>query len=86
MAKYRVYLKDGKGVFIAEATSIEVDDCYYNLFDNGEHIALFDKASVLAIINTDRAERVDINDGITLKSDDVKEFVDGVFGKGVLPC
>ena len=64
VAKYRVYLKDGLGVFVAEATSIEVDDCYYNLFDDGEHIALFDKASVLAIINTDKAERAFADGGV----------------------
>ena len=58
MAKYRVYLKDGMGVFDVEATTIEMKDCYYNISDNYEHVALFDIASVLAIINTDKAERV----------------------------
>lgn len=57
MAKYRVYLKDGMGVFNVEATNIEVNDCDYNFFDKNDHVALFDKASVLAIINTDKAER-----------------------------
>ena len=57
MANYRVYLKEGKGVFDVEATSIEANDCDYNFFDKNDHVALFDKESVLAIINTDKAER-----------------------------
>lgn len=57
MTKYKVYLKDGLGVFNVEADIIEIESCYYTLSDHNEHSALFDKASVLAIINTDKAER-----------------------------
>lgn len=64
MAKYRVYLKDGLGVFNVEADTIEIEDCYYTLSDHYEHSALFDKASVLAIINTDKAERVFASGGV----------------------
>lgn len=64
MAKYRVYLKDGMGVFSAEATSIEVNDFEYTFFDKNDHVALFDKESVLAIINTDKAERAFASGGV----------------------
>lgn len=64
MAKYRVYLKDGLGVFDLEATNIESNDCDYNCFDDDDHVALFDKASVLAIINTDKAERTFADGGV----------------------
>lgn len=64
MAKYRVYLKDGNGVFNVEATNIEENDCDYNLFDNNDHVALFDKASVLAIVNADKAERAFASGGV----------------------
>lgn len=57
MAMYKVYLKYGFGVFNAEATRIEEKECYYNLSTDYEHVAVFDKDSVLAIINTDKAER-----------------------------
>lgn len=64
MAKYRVYLKDGMGIFDVEATSIEVNDCDYNFFDSGDHVALFAKESVLAIINTNKAERAFADGGV----------------------
>lgn len=64
MAKYRVYLKNGMGVFDLEATNIESNDCDYNCFDNNDHVALFDKASVLAIVNTDKAERAFASGGV----------------------
>lgn len=64
MANYRVYLKDGMGIFDVEATRIEEKECYYNLSDDYEHVAVFDKGSVLAIINTDKAERTFADGGV----------------------
>lgn len=64
MAKYRVYLKDGMGVFHVEATNIKTNDCNYNFFDRDDHVASFDKESVLAIINTEKAERAFASGGV----------------------
>lgn len=88
MAKYMVYLKEGKGIFIVKADTIYEDEgkVEFYISKNDCAVAMFRSELVYAIIDAGKAERVDINDGIRLKSDDVKGFVDGVFGKGVLPC
>lgn len=64
MAKYRVYLKDGLGVFVADAKRIALEDCYYALYGRNNFVALFDKESVLAIIDTDKADRVFASGGV----------------------
>lgn len=88
MAKYRVYLKEGKGIFDVEADRIYEDEgnTEFYVSNNENATALFTSELVYAIIDTDKAKRVDDNEPITIKSDDVKELGDGVFGKGVLPC
>ena len=69
MAKYRVYLKDGKGIFDVEA------DCFDNPFDNPAYIefsknestvACFERETIYAIINKNGALRIDENEPIAI--------------------
>lgn len=75
MAKYRVYLKEGKGIFDVEA------DCFDNPFDNPAYIefsknestvACFERETIYAIINKNGALRIDDNEPIALNVDDIK--------------
>lgn len=88
MAKYRVYLKEGKGIFDVEA------DCFDNPFDNPAYIefsknestvACFERESIYAIINRNGAMRIDNYEAIAISADDIK-INDSPFGKGCLPC
>ena len=76
MAKYRVYLKDGTRIFNVEATSIETNDTGYIFFRDGDDIAMFNKASVDAIINVDFV--VDLTADIAIRS--------GALEKGDTSC
>lgn len=69
MAKYRVYLKDGKGIFDVEATRIDArhSSGEYNFYDDEAEDAFaasFDMESVFAILNTDKAERAFASGGV----------------------
>jgi len=75
MAKYRVYLKDGKGIFDVDA------DCFDNPFDNPSYIdfsknestvACFERESIYAIINKNGAVRIDNNMPFALNADDIR--------------
>lgn len=73
MAKYRVYLKEGKGIFDVEADSIYEDEgkteFYVSNSDNA--MAQFTSELVYAIIDTDKAKRVDDNEPIAIKSSSI---------------
>lgn len=68
MAKYRVYLKDGKGIFDVEADRIYEDEgnTEFYVSNNENATALFASELVYAIIDTDKAKRVDDNEPISL--------------------
>ena len=91
MAKYRVYLKDGMGIFDVEADCYD-DPCgnpeyspeYIEFSKNESTVACFERESIYAIINMNGAVRIDNYSGITISADDIK-INDSFFGKGCLP-
>lgn len=77
MSKYRVYLKEGKGVFDIEA------DCYDDPFYEANYIefsrnettvAIFERSLIYAVIDTGNARRLDANEPVYINMPNLTEL------------